>query len=114
MDRAISDMAAWMDDDRVSLDLACVATTLNSSVAGIVTDLSYGGACITLDAGNPGFPLSELRRIEADELGAFDIIFRWQRGEKIGVSFRSEDAARAPIKAFFEKRRMETEVRSYG
>ena len=103
MDRCISDITAWFNDNRVPLNFSCTATAVHSEIAGILTDLSYSGACIEIDPDDLSFPLSDLRRIEVDGMGGFDIIYRWQRGDKIGVSFRTEDFARPKIAKFFEK-----------
>ncbi|WP_172299924.1 PilZ domain-containing protein [Pseudoruegeria sp. HB172150] len=86
--------------DRLSLNLPCRVFTEDDVYAARLVDLSYGGACVEAPD-LPEFTPSGLTRIEALGLGTLDVIFRWRRGARIGVSFRSDFEARPILEAFF-------------
>ena len=68
----------------------------------MITDLSLGGAGITLAFPIPRFGGSQVRSINIDQIGRFKVVHRWRTSNRIGVAFKSQDTARPRIKDFFD------------
>lgn len=89
-------------DGRAVLRLPCRVQTPDIEMPATVIDLSFGGAGISLPPGLASFGANNVRQISIEGLGAFDVIFRWKTSDRMGVSFRSQDSAKARIKAYFD------------
>ena len=103
MDRAIEDVGAWLNTGRVSLDIPCQIATWDIVYPALLVDLSYDGACLSLPEMADDCPNKELKHLTLPDVGRLDIIFRWQRENRIGVSFRMEAVSRPLIAEFFDQ-----------
>lgn len=101
-----------LDDGRVPLDLPCQLVTADNAFAATVSDLSYGGACLTAPE-VPEFLPRGVHFIDVDGLGTFDVTFRWRRGNRIGVSFAREHDARPRVAAFLKDRGITASARAF-
>ncbi|MDF0599247.1 PilZ domain-containing protein [Psychromarinibacter sp. C21-152] len=93
-------LADKLDDGRVGLTLPCRVIAGDRTVPATLADLSYGGACIAAPHLPEDGPRA-IQAIEVDALGTFDVIFRWRRGDRIGVSFRLDHDAKPRLERYF-------------
>lgn len=100
--RDINDMSQWLDDSRVALNLPCQLMTAEEQFAGKIVDLSFGGASIQLSEGLETANPRSIRHLTSDHIGLCDVIFRWERQGRIGVSFKNEDLVRPQLAEFLE------------
>lgn len=105
------EISDFLDDGRVALDLPCHVVTWDQAIPGRISDLSFGGACLSAP-GAPELSPREVQSLEVEGLGRVDVVFRWRRHDRIGVSFRQEYDARPRIEAFLEERGMAIGARS--
>ena len=96
-------------DGRAELRLPCRVQTPDIEMPATVVDLSYGGAGISVPSGLATFGANNVRQISIEGLGSFDVIFRWKTSDRMGVSFKSEDRAKARVKAYFDANGISTE-----
>ena len=96
------------------MNLPCRLITIDDEIVACVSDLSYGGLCATLPEAALDMPPRNFKRVEIDGLGAHDVIFRWQSGDRIGLSFRLEHAAHPKIEAFFAAKGISIGARAFG
>ncbi len=100
-------VADMLDDGRVDMDLPCRIITGEHAFPAVLSDVSYDGACLQAPTLPEFLPLG-LRAIELDGLGTLDVIFRWRRGDRVGVSFRLEHDARPRLERYFAARATRT------
>ncbi|MDF0596956.1 PilZ domain-containing protein [Psychromarinibacter halotolerans] len=96
-------LSDFMDDRRVPLALSARLETGEGGYDATVTDLSYGGACLEAPDTPEALPKGTLF-LTIDDLGTFDVLFRWRKDRRIGVSFVREHDARPRLEAFFASR----------
>ena len=96
-------------DGRAELRLPCRVRAPDFEMPATVVDLSYGGAGISVPSGLATFGANNVRQISIEGLGAFEVIFRWKTSDRMGVSFKSQDSAKARIKAYFDANGIEPE-----
>ncbi len=100
-----------LDDGRVGIDLSCRVIAGDDVFPATLSDLSHGGACITAQDA-PDFTGNSLKSLDIDGLGRLDVIYRWRRGARIGVSFLRDHDARPRIDAFLAERGLSVGARS--
>ncbi len=105
------ELSTYLAKGRVAIDLPCKIYTGSHAFAGRLSDLSFDGACLTAP-GAPEFMPTGLEVLEVEGLGPIDVIFRWRRQERIGVSFRREHETRPRVEAFLEGRRKKIGARA--
>jgi len=89
-------------DLRVSLELHCKLEIAEIELAAMITDLSLGGAGITLAFPIPRFTGSQVRSVNIDQIGRLKVVHRWRTSNRIGVAFESQATARPRIRDFFD------------
>ena len=103
MSKAYStEFSATRREGRQPVRLPCKLNMKDHELHATVHDLSYGGAGVSLMPGTYGIQPSALRSISIQDVGTFDVVFRWKTSDKLGVAFKSEASARARLKAYFD------------
>ncbi|WP_425049918.1 PilZ domain-containing protein [Psychromarinibacter sp. S121] len=97
------ELGDFMDDQRVPLGIQARLDTGSDGYDAIVTDLSYGGACLEAPD-TPEFLPRGVLFLTIEDLGTLDVLFRWRKDNRLGVSFAREHDARPRLEAFFASR----------
>ena len=82
--------------------LMCQIQTQDFEYTATVIDLSFGGARLQLPPDIANLGTGRIWHLAIDDLGGFDVVFRWRTADRAGVSFRSPDSAHDRIAAFFD------------
>lgn len=89
---------------RAVLNLACKLRTQAFECAATVADLSFDGAGIVVPSDLALGDAGRIWHLEIADLGSIEVLYRWESGDRIGVSFLSSQGLRDRLAVFFSSK----------
>ena len=88
------------EETRISLRKSCTLHFPGGILAAETFNISQKGVGIELPSGSQWLNAATIQSISIREIGVFDVSVRWKRGNRIGLSFRSQAPAQQTLDAY--------------
>ncbi|NIZ61744.1 hypothetical protein DL239_12260 [Sedimentitalea sp. CY04] len=88
------------EETRIPLRTSCTLHYPSGNLAAETFNISQKGVGIDLPSGSQWLNPATIQSISIREIGVFDVSVRWKRGNRIGLSFRSQAPAQQTLDAY--------------